>query len=263
MVIFLSVVSSVQCCIVISGVGEPVRLPDDLPADLVSRRPDIVAARWHVDALTHDVKSAKAEFYPDVNLSATTALDAFGAGRFLTTASRSQSAGAAINLPIFDGGALRANLKGQYAEFDSAVATYNQTLISSLSEVATEVAQIRSTDEQLITAQVAEEQSRSAYDLAIIQYKGGLTNQLTVLSADIEALSSEEEVTNLRMSRRDEQIALAASLGGGFSDVSSTTAASSPDHDARSAHDAHGVDDATRLPAVHAATRAPAVPVAE
>jgi len=238
------------------GVGDPVRLPDDLPADLVSRRPDIVAARWHVDALTHDVKSAKAEFYPDVNLSATTALDAFGAGRFLTTASRSESAGAAIHLPIFDGGALRANLKGQYAEFDSAVATYNQTLISSLSEVATQVAQIRSTDEQLVTAQVAEEQSRSAYDLAIIQYKGGLTNQLTVLSADINALSSEQEVTNLRMSRRDQQIALAAALGGGFSDASSATTASSPDHDA---HDPHGSDDAARVSAV----RTPAAPAAE
>src|SRR6185369_5785157 len=47
------------------GAGDAVRLPDNLPADLVSRRPDIVAARWRVDAIRHEVKEAKAEFYPD------------------------------------------------------------------------------------------------------------------------------------------------------------------------------------------------------
>ncbi len=45
------------------GVGDVVNLPDNLPADLVSRRPDLMAARWRVDAITHEVKSAKAEFY--------------------------------------------------------------------------------------------------------------------------------------------------------------------------------------------------------
>ncbi len=84
------------------GVGDEVRLPDNLPADLVSRRPDMVAANWRVDAITHDVKEAKAEFYPDINLSAAIGLDAFGFGRFLTAASRTASAGPAIHLPIFD-----------------------------------------------------------------------------------------------------------------------------------------------------------------
>ncbi|MGF6726969.1 NodT family efflux transporter outer membrane factor (OMF) lipoprotein, partial [Paraburkholderia sp. GAS41] len=60
------------------GVGDPVRLPDNLPADLVSRRPDIVAARWRVDAITHQVKETKAEFYPDINLTAAIGLESFG-----------------------------------------------------------------------------------------------------------------------------------------------------------------------------------------
>jgi len=101
------------------GIGDEVRLPDNLPADLVSRRPDIVAARWRVDSMTHGVKEAKAEFYPDINLSASLGLDAFGFGRFLTAGSRTMSAGPAIHLPIFDGGALRAQLKGRYADFDT------------------------------------------------------------------------------------------------------------------------------------------------
>ncbi|WP_027797049.1 efflux transporter outer membrane subunit [Paraburkholderia acidipaludis] len=206
------------------GVGDEVRLPDNLPADLVSRRPDIVAARWRVDAITHEVKEAKAEFYPDINLSAAIGLDAFGFGRFLTAASRTASAGPAIHLPIFDAGALRAQLRGRYADFDEAVATYNQTLISALSEVATQIAQIRSSDTQLGDAQSAQQAARQADDLAITQYKGGLTNQLTVLNADMTALQADEAVANLLMNRRDQQIALASALGGGYVDTSSDTA---------------------------------------
>jgi len=200
------------------GIGDEVRLPDNLPADLVSRRPDLVAARWRVDALTHDVKEAKAEFYPDINLSAAIGLDAFGFGRFLTAASHTANAGPAVHLPIFDGGELRAQLKGRYADFDDAVAGYNQTLVTALSEVATQLAQIRSTDTQLGDAEIAQDAARSAYQLALTQYKAGLTNQLTVLNADTNALSADESVANLKMNRRDQQIALAQALGGGYTE---------------------------------------------
>ncbi|MFM0100066.1 efflux transporter outer membrane subunit [Paraburkholderia nemoris] len=206
------------------GIGDEVRLPENLPADLVSRRPDLVAARWRVDALTHDVKEAKAEFYPDINLSAAIGLDAFGFGRFLSAASRTASAGPAIHLPIFDGGQLRAQLKGRYADFDYAVATYNQTLVTALSEVATQLAQIRSTDEQLGDAQAAQEAARGADQLALTQYKAGLTNQLTVLNADTTALAADQQVANLKMNRRDQQIALAAALGGGYTDSADSSA---------------------------------------
>ena len=208
------------------GVGDEVRLPDNLPADLVSRRPDIVAARWRVDAITHEVKEAKAEFYPDINLSAAIGLDAFGFGRFLTAASRTASAGPAIHLPIFDAGALRAQLKGRYAEFDYAVAAYNQTLIGALSDVATQLAQIRSSDAQLVDAQAAQQAARGADQLAIAQYRGGLTNQLTALNADVTALNADEAVANLKMNRRDQQIALASALGGGYVDDTNVATAS-------------------------------------
>jgi len=202
--------------------GDEVRLPDNLPADLVSRRPDLVAARWRVDALTHDVKEAKAEFYPDVNLSAAMGLDAFGFGRLLTAASRTANVGPAVHLPIFDGGALRAQLKGRYADFDSAVASYNQTLVSALSEVATQLAQIHASDAQLADAETAQQAAHRVDQLALTQYQGGLTNQLTVLNADTNALVADETVANLKMTRRDQQIALAQALGGGYTDTAAT-----------------------------------------
>jgi NodT family efflux transporter outer membrane factor (OMF) lipoprotein len=214
------------------GIGDEVRLPDNLPADLVSRRPEIVAARWRVDAMTHGVKEAKAEFYPDINLSAAIGLDAFGFGRFLTAASRTASVGPAIHLPIFDAGELRAQLKGRYADFDYAVATYNQALVAALSEVATQLADLRSTDAQLVDAQTAQDAASKAAELALVQYKAGLTNQLTVLNADVNALSANQSVANLRMNRLDQQIALASALGGGFVDTSNANAGAAPRADA-------------------------------
>ncbi|WP_321859295.1 TolC family protein, partial [Paraburkholderia tropica] len=130
-----------------------VALPDNLPADLVARRPDIVAARWQVEGAMHDVKEAKAEFYPDVNLAAGIGFDAFGWGKFLNFTSRQMNIGPAVHLPIFDAGALRAQLKGRYADFELDVANYDQTLIGAFQDVATTVSSIRSADKQLVDAQ--------------------------------------------------------------------------------------------------------------
>ena len=198
------------------GEGASVALPDNLPADLLSRRPDIVAAFWQVDAATHDVKEAKAEFFPDVNLSAAAGFDAFGWGRLFTAASRQIQAAPAIHLPIFDAGALRSQLKGRYADFDYDVATYNQTLINALSDVATQVTQIRSADRQLVDAQQALDAQTNAYQLAIVRYKAGLNQQLQVLNSDDNRLAAETAVVNLEMDRRSMQIGLIKALGGGF-----------------------------------------------
>jgi outer membrane protein TolC len=176
----------------------------------------MVAARWQVEAALHDVKEAKAEFFPDVNLAAAAGFDAFGWGKFFTAGSRQVQFGPAIHLPIFDGGALRSQLKGRYADFDYDVATYNQTLVNALNDVATQVSSIHSIDRQQADAQRALEASTSAYQLSVVRYKAGLSPQLQVLSADQNRLAAEQTLTDLRMSRRNMQIGLIKALGGGF-----------------------------------------------
>lgn len=191
-------------------------LPDNLPADLVARRPDIVAARWQVEAALQDVKEAKAEFFPDVNLAAGFGFDAFGWSNFLKFTSRQSQFGPAIHLPIFDGGALRSQLKGRYADFDLSVASYNQTLVNALSDVATQVSSIRALDAQTADATRALDANTRAYQLAATRYGAGLVPQLQVLAADDNRLAAEQNVTALKMHRRDLQIALIQALGGGF-----------------------------------------------
>jgi len=210
------------------GPGGAVTLPSNLPADLVSRRPDIVAARWQIEAALANVKEAKAEFFPDINLAAAIGFDAFGWSRFLTAASRTVQAGPAIHLPIFDAGALRAQLKGRYADFELDVANYNQALVNAMSDVATQVASIRAIDAQMDDAQRALDASTEAYRLAVIRYKAGLSPQLQVLTADSNRLGAEQTLTNLKMKRRDLQFALIRALGGGFDAQAVGVAAPAP-----------------------------------
>lgn len=191
-------------------------LPGSLPADLLSRRPDIVAAHWRIDAAGHDVKVAKADFFPDINLAAAFGYDAFGWGHLFSASSRQVQAGPAIHLPLFDGGALRAQLKDRYADYDGAVAAYDQTLISALNDVATQVATIRAVEQQQSTAQGAYAASQRAYALEIVRYKAGLDPQLQVLSSDVARLQQSQRVATLRMQRLDAQIALIQALGGGY-----------------------------------------------
>jgi NodT family efflux transporter outer membrane factor (OMF) lipoprotein len=216
--------------------GGAVALPDNLPADLLSRRPDLVAARWRVDAGLHDIKEQKAEFFPDINLAASVGLDAFGWGKFLRADSRQIQFGPAIHLPIFDAGALRAQLKGGYADFDLNVANYNKTLVDALNDVATQVASIRAIDRQTGTAQRALEASTHAYDLAVVRYKAGLSPQLPVLNAEMNRLATEETTINLKMKRRDLQFGLIQALGGGFDAAPAPAVATAAPYAPRTRH---------------------------
>lgn len=191
-------------------------LPAQLPLNLLGRRPDIVAARWQVEAATKDIDVAKARFYPDINLSAMIGFDSLLNSNPFTASSKSIAFGPAISLPIFEGGALRANLKGSYASYDMAVASYNQTLNEAYGDVARQITGIRSIDRQLPIRREALASSQRAYDLARERYRIGLTSQLVVLNAETALLGQQQALINLEASKRNQQIGLFKALGGGF-----------------------------------------------
>lgn len=123
-------------------------LPDALPLSLVCRRPDIVASRWRVEAAQGDIESARAQFYPNINLSAFTGFSTLALDRVLDAGSRIVGIGSAIRLPVFEGGRLRAQLKGRVAGYDNTVASYNQTLTDALRDVADQVRSLRAAEAQ-------------------------------------------------------------------------------------------------------------------
>jgi len=195
-----------------------VVIPSRLPADLLGRRADIVAQRWRIEAARHDVSSAKAEFYPNINLSAIVGFQNLGPGTLLTAANREIGAGPALSLPIFDAGRRRANLAVKDAGYDVAVEQYNQTLADALRDVADQLASFRSVDAQRIEQQQALATAQDAYDLAVLRYREGVGNYLQVLTTETELLAQRSLDVDLRMRSLDLSVGLLRALGGGFDD---------------------------------------------
>ena len=193
-----------------------VPLPARVPADLLGRRADIEAARQRVEAATQDVAYAKTLLYPNVNLIAFVGLSSLGVNRLLNTDSEQYGVGAAVRLPIFDAGRLRANVQGRTADLDAAVDSYNATLIDAVRDVADQIASVQSVARQQQTQAVAQAAAESAYDLALQRYRAGLGTYLIVLSAENNVLVQRRLAADLKARALDSQVALARSLGGGY-----------------------------------------------
>jgi NodT family efflux transporter outer membrane factor (OMF) lipoprotein len=208
-----------------------VPVPSAIPADLLGRRADIDAARWRVEAATKDVSSAKAQFYPNVNLTAFVGLSSIGLDRLLRSSSEQWGVGPAIRLPIFDSGRLRANLRGKSADLDVAIETYNGAVFDALRDVADQLSSLQSIARQQAEQANAQQAAESAYDLARQRYKAGLGTYLVVLNAETNVLNQRRSATDLKARTLDAQVALVRALGGGYApDTASTThaAAASP-----------------------------------
>ena len=203
-------------------------LPEQLPLGLLGRRPDIVAARWQVEAAQSDIKVAQTAFYPNVNLSAMLGLSSLGWSNFLSRGSMVDGIGPAIHLPIFEGGALRAQLKGRVAAYDAAVATYNQALAEALHEVADRVQSLRAADLETQSQQAASEAAERGMQLAQQRQQVGTDNMLQVLAARIAYLSQRKLELDARARRLDLRIGLIKSLGGGFDAAAAGLAPAAP-----------------------------------
>jgi NodT family efflux transporter outer membrane factor (OMF) lipoprotein len=193
-------------------------LPSRVPSQLVGRRPDIVAQRLRVEATRHGIDAAKAQFYPDVNLTAFVGFQSLGTSSFLSLYNRTIGVGPAVSLPLFDAGQRRANLAAADAQYDAAVDQYNQTLADALREVVDQLSSFRSVAQQRTEQQQALASSRDAYDLALLRYREGVGNYLQVLSAEAPLLAQEGLEVDLRARALDVSINLVRALGGGFVD---------------------------------------------
>jgi NodT family efflux transporter outer membrane factor (OMF) lipoprotein len=202
--------------------------PPHLGADLLGRRADVVAARWRVEAAAQGVAAARADFYPDINLNAAVGLNALGLDRLLNLGSRQLSVGPALRLPLFDGGLLRAQLRGREAEADAAVAAYNAAVLDAAREVADAASLLRSLARQ--QAEQAQAQAAAADARAIAQQRfgAGLGNRLPVLQADGLVLAQQAQALDLRARQLDTQAALALALGGGWADGPPAAVAARP-----------------------------------
>ena len=191
-------------------------LPAQLPAHLLGRRPDVVAARLQAQALESRAAAKEAAFYPDVNLSALVGVQALGLDMLTHGGSSIASVGPAITLPIFNGGRLRAELGAARAGYDEAVAHYHATLNRALQEVADNAASQRALGQQLSALQQAVQSATEAHRVARNRYEGGLANHLEVLNAEDLLLANVRQLVQVQTRALALDIELHRALGGGW-----------------------------------------------
>ncbi len=202
-------------------------VPDNLPVDLVGHRADIVAARWRVEAATRDIAAAKTRFLPNLSLGAMAGVVSTGGGNPLKLGARFYQLGPSLSLPLFDGDRLRADLAGRDAQYDQAVAHYNQTLIGALNQVTDAVSTLHALDAQVQAQRRARDAAEAAWQLAVQRWHAGIGSRLQALALREPLLQAERDSAVLAARRVDWSLQLIQALGGGYRPV-----AGSPDTDA-------------------------------
>ena len=196
-------------------------LPASMGADLLGRRPDVVAALWRVEAAQQDVQQARTQFYPNINLSAFVGFNALGLNQLLDSGSRQYGVTPALRLPLFDGGRLRAQLSGRQAERDVAIAQYNSVVLEAVKETTDAISSSQSVDRQQAQQAQALAGAQSAHALAQQRYQAGLGNRLAVLSAETAVLTQRRAAADLLARQLDTRVNLLRALGGGWRDDTS------------------------------------------
>jgi NodT family efflux transporter outer membrane factor (OMF) lipoprotein len=200
-------------------------VPTQLPLDLLSHRPDILAARARVTAATAGRESAHAAFYPDISLKAFVGSQAIGLDNLVKGSSLIYGAGPALHLPIFDSQRLRASYKGATAELDASIANYNDAVLNAVREAADQLSLGESYTQQLALIQQSLTAATAAYDLAQKRYAAGLTTQLVVLNAESRVLDARRELVTATTGRISARITLLLVLGGSFDPAAPVTVA--------------------------------------
>jgi hypothetical protein len=148
-------------------------LPQNLAADLVGRRPDLVAARLAAEAAGQRIKAAKADFYPNVNLMGFIGAQSLGLDTLLRSGSCSAPSGRPSACRSSAAGGWKGAYRGARADYDAAVAAYDATLTQALREVADAAVSSRALDARLAKSREALTASETAYDLARQRYASG------------------------------------------------------------------------------------------
>jgi multidrug efflux system outer membrane protein len=191
-------------------------LPQDLGIDLIGRRADVTASRWRVEAAFQEVKAARAEFLPDISLNALAALSSIDYGKLLEAGSAAPSVGAAVHLPVFDAGALRARHAARRAALRAAVASYDATLIAAAREVSQQIV-LRQQIEGRMGARAAQAEAiahvAASAERRVQQGLSDIRPQLDAAQSMLEQRAAELE---LRAAAVAADIALIAALGGGY-----------------------------------------------
>ncbi len=203
-------------------------LPAGAGLDLIARRPDIAASRWQVEAALKQTDVARAQFLPDLSISALAGLSSIDLGQLFTASSRTFALTPALHLPLFNSGLLQANYGLSKAQLDSAVAQYHSVVLQAARDVSTQAL----TAQMLAERRVSQETQLAADErlLAAAQARAaqGVRDARESLAARAQLLRQRDAAAQLQAQAVSTDLALIKALGGGYRMPAPVAASNAP-----------------------------------
>jgi multidrug efflux system outer membrane protein len=186
-----------------------------LPSEVLLRRPDILEAEEALRGANANIGAARAAFFPRITLTTSVGLGSRELDDLFRGAARTWSFAPRISVPIFDGGANRANLKVAEAERDIAVARYEKSVQAAFREVADALALRGTLGDQLSAQQSLVDASVVTRKLSDARYEKGVDSYLPVLDAQRTLYAARQNLIAVRLELLANRVTLYRSLGGG------------------------------------------------
>ena len=194
----------------------PDPVPAGLPAQLIARRPDLIAAERRLAAADQRYLSARRALYPRLTLTASGGTVTDALADLLNGDFRVWSLVGGLVQPLFQGGRLRAGVDRADAGTREALALYVGQVLDAFAEVESDLAAEQRLAERERHLAEAATQLVAARELAEERYRTGVGFYLVVLESQTRALTAESALLVLRRQRLNNRIDLHLALGGGF-----------------------------------------------
>ena len=191
-------------------------IPVGVPSELLERRPDIASAERTMAQANAEIGVAKSAYYPAILLSAAGGFGNSSISNWLTWPSRFWSAGPSLAETIFDAGLRKATVQQYRANYDQAVANYQQTVLTAFQQVEDNLASLRILEQEIDQQNAATEAATRALAEATTRYKAGLDPYLNVIAAQTALLNDQQTAVTFRMERKVAEVQLIKALGGGW-----------------------------------------------
>jgi NodT family efflux transporter outer membrane factor (OMF) lipoprotein len=194
----------------------PQAIAVGLPGDLLRRRPDIRAAEARLHAATARVGVATAALFPRLTFDASFGTQAERFPDLADWASRFFNVGPSLDIPIFEGGKLRATVRLQDIREQEAAVAYADTVLGAVHEVENALVACQTEQTRRTSLEATVQQNQETLTLARQRYSGGVTTFLDVLNAERTLQQSELSAADSTAAASTDLVALYKALGGGW-----------------------------------------------
>lgn len=190
------------------------QVPVGVPAQLLTRRPDVMAAERRMAAANAQIGVATAAWFPNLTLSAQGGYRSGSWSDWISAPARFWSLGPALALTVFDGGARSARIREAEASYDLQAAAYKSVVLDALREVEDALVQWHGLQRERQSQERAVEAARRSLTLTRNQYEAGLVDYLSVVQVEASTLSAERALLSLQSELYISSVRLLTALGG-------------------------------------------------